>query len=409
MPTTLSKIVDGFPHPTVPSIIGIPTYEALKDLQLALNANAASVRSNLGNGLLGLLALTVSPEVHDTLAGEPFVVPLNPGPAATIPDALTGAQIANIRQDHDELKALFVEYYATDKALKQQIIGAVDKLYLRTLNHRITGFANVTTRQMLVHLYTTYGRLTPADVQNNDAAMKQPYNPNEPIETLFHQIEESIDVADAAGAAYTPSQIVAISYNLIFATGMFPEACREWRRRVTNTQTWHNFKADFAAAHQDYRDSQLTSRQSGYQSANNAATDADDTSFDIQGTVDAIANLATATASDRSTVAHLAETNASQNAKIEQQATQLTTARMELATLRSELARLKGTNASSDRTTTSSDRRPRQFPPNTNYCWTHGYAVSRNHTSQGCAGPKEGHQREATRQNNMGGSQRGKT
>jgi hypothetical protein len=110
MPTTLSKIVDGFPHPTIPSIIGILTYDALKDLQLVLNANAASVQSNLGNGLLGLLALTISPEVHDTLAGEPFTIPLNPGPAATIPDALTGAQIANIRQDHDKQNALFIEY-----------------------------------------------------------------------------------------------------------------------------------------------------------------------------------------------------------------------------------------------------------------------------------------------------------
>jgi hypothetical protein len=262
---------------------------------------------------------------------------------------------------------------------------------------------------MLVHLYTTYGRLTPADVQNNNAAMKQPYNPNEGIETLFHQIEESIDVADAAGAAYTPSQIVAISYNLIFATGMFPEACCEWRRRVTNTRTWHNFKANFAAAHQDYRDSQLTWCQSGYQSANQAATESDDTSFNIQGTADAIANLATATASDCNTVAPLAETNTSQNAKIEQQASQLTTARMELATLKSELAKLKGTNSSSNRANTSSDRRPCQFPPNTNYCWTHGYAVSQSHTSQGCAGPKEGYQREATRQDNMGGSQQGKT
>jgi hypothetical protein len=191
---------------------------------------------------------------------------------------------------------------------------------------------------MLVHLYTTYGRLTPADVQNNDAAMKQPYNPKEPIETLFHQIEEFIDVANAAGAPFTPSQIVAISYNLIFATGMFIDACRERRRRVTNTRTWHNFKADFAAAHQDYQDSQLTSRQSSYQSSNNAATESDDTSFDIQGTVDAIANLTTATASDRSTVTRLAKTNAAQNAKIEQQAAQLTTARMDLATLSSELA-----------------------------------------------------------------------
>jgi hypothetical protein len=310
VPATLSKIVDGFPHPTIPSIVDIPTYDALKYHQLSLNANAASVQFKLGNGLLGLLALTVSPEVHDKLAGEPFVVPINPGPAATFPDALTGAQIANIRQDRDELKALFIEYYATDKALKQQIIRAVDKLYLHTLNHRITGFANVTTRQMLVH----------ADVQNNDAAMKQSYNPNAAIETLFHQIKESINVANAAGAPYTPSQIVTISYNLIFAMGMFPEACREWRRCVTNTRTWHNFKAGSAAAHQDNRDSQLTSRQSGYQSSNNAATESDGTAFDIQGTVDAIANLATATASDRSTAACLAETIAVQNAKIEQQA-----------------------------------------------------------------------------------------
>jgi hypothetical protein len=188
--------------------------------------------------------------------------------------------------------------------------------------------------------------------------MKQPYNPNKPIETLFHQIEESINVANAADVPYTPSQIVAISYNLIFATGMFPEACREWRCRVTNTRTWHNFKADFAAAHQDYRDSQLTSRQSGYQSSNNAATDSNDTAFNIQGTVDAITNLATATASDRSTVARLTETNAAQNAKIEQQAAQLTTARMELATLKSELATLKSTNSSDNRSNTLSDRRP---------------------------------------------------
>jgi hypothetical protein len=98
---------------------------------------------------------------------------------------------------------------------------------------------------MLVHLYTTYGRLTPADVQDNDAAMKQLYNANEPIGTLFHQIEEFIDVADAAGAAYIFSQIITILYNLIFATGMFPEACREWCRRLANTRTWNNFKIDY--------------------------------------------------------------------------------------------------------------------------------------------------------------------
>jgi hypothetical protein len=88
-----------------------------------------------------LLALTICFEVHDTLTGEPFVIPLNPGLAATIPNALSDAQIANMRQDQNEHDALFIEYYATDK----QIISTINKLYLCTLNHRITGFSNVTT------------------------------------------------------------------------------------------------------------------------------------------------------------------------------------------------------------------------------------------------------------------------
>jgi hypothetical protein len=180
-------------------------------------------------------------------------------------------------------------------------------------------------------------------------------------------------------------------YDLIFATGMFPEACREWRRCITNTRTWHNFKANFAAAHQDYRDSQLTLRQSGYQSSNNAATESDDTAFDIQGTVNAIANLATATTSDRNTVARLAKTNAAQNAKIEQQAAQLTTAQHAWNLQRSEASSLRS-KVPTPLTIAPTPRRIDDHAnsrPSTNFCWTHGYSVSRNHTSQGCAGPKE--------------------
>jgi hypothetical protein len=47
--------VDGFPHPTIAPITGVPNYESINALNLQLNANAASVQSNLGDGLLGLL------------------------------------------------------------------------------------------------------------------------------------------------------------------------------------------------------------------------------------------------------------------------------------------------------------------------------------------------------------------
>jgi hypothetical protein len=51
----------------------------------------------------------------------------------------------------------------------------------------------------------------------------------------------------------------------------------------------------------------------------------------------------------------------------------------------------------------------RSFNPSTNnYCWTHGYKVGNTHTSLSCNLPKQGHRREATQANNMGGIQANK-
>jgi hypothetical protein len=37
------------------------------------------------------------------------------------------------------------------------------------------------------------------------------------------------------------------------------------------------------------------------------------------------------------------------------------------------------------------------YPPNTNYCWTHGRKVSSCHTSQSCRKPAAGHKNEAAK------------
>ena len=85
MPSSIEEIVDGFPFPTIEPIIGTPDYESIADIHLKLNSNAASVQFNLGCGTLGLLFLTVSPAVYDTLSTTKFVPPVNPGPKPIIP------------------------------------------------------------------------------------------------------------------------------------------------------------------------------------------------------------------------------------------------------------------------------------------------------------------------------------
>jgi hypothetical protein len=146
-------------------------------------------------------------------------------------------------------------------------------MYLRTLSNRVTGYANVKTSQFLVHLYATYGCLSPSDLIATDTKMKSGYDPNLPIESFIDQIKDGIVLADAAAPPYSSAQIIAIAYNVHFSTGIFPDAYHDWQRYTLLQQTWATFKVNFALAHQELRNSQVTSNQACYQAANNTAYD----------------------------------------------------------------------------------------------------------------------------------------
>jgi hypothetical protein len=108
-----------------------------------------------------------------------------------------------------------------DAALNQQLIKAVNPLYLRTLQHQHTGFTTSTTQNLIVHLLTSYGDITPTNLAHNDTVFRKPYDSTQPIEAFYSQIEDVMDYADAGKSAYTAAQVVTNAYSLIFTTGMF--------------------------------------------------------------------------------------------------------------------------------------------------------------------------------------------
>jgi hypothetical protein len=91
--------------------------------------------------------------------------------------------------------------------------------------------------RILTHLYTTYGVITPIDIEDNDAKMRAPFDPTQPIELLFDQIETAVEFSDAGNRPYNPDQVVSRAYLLILQTGLYSDACRDWRRRAVLTQT----------------------------------------------------------------------------------------------------------------------------------------------------------------------------
>jgi hypothetical protein len=187
--------------------------------------------------------------------------------------------------------------------------------------------------------------------------------------------------------------IVNVAYTLVFNTGFFPDACRAWQSRAIAGKTWAQFKLDFATAHREFRLTNQTAHQSGFHSANMMIEQGREET--MQDTVDAIAQLATATASDRGTVATLTTTNA-------KLATQLEAAQAHIAQLKNEIANLKNKLKPAWQ-----GQRTIKTTNNDSYCWSHGYQVAKSHTRATCNMKKSGHQDAANKSNPMGGVQWG--
>ena len=73
----------------------------------------------------------------------------------------------------------------------------------------------------------------------------------------------------------------------------------------------------------------------------------------------------------------------------------------QLAALQQQVNKLQQPNQRNSYKNRGQQRQPRN---NGNYCWTHGFRVGRNHNSMTCFSPAPGHQKEATKDNRMGGS-----
>jgi predicted RNase H-like nuclease (RuvC/YqgF family) len=123
----------------------------------------------------------------------------------------------------------------------------------------------------------------------------------------------------------------------------------------------------------------------------------------MQDTVDAITQLATATASDRGTVAILTTTNAKLATQLEAAHAQIAQLKNKIATLKNKIATLKNKIKPAWQ-----GKRPIKTKNNHSYCWSHGYQVAKSHTSATGNMKKSGHQDAANKNNPMGGVQWGK-
>ena len=168
--------------------------------------------------------------------------------------------------------------------------------------------------------------------------------------------------------------------------------CKLWRHQPADIKTWTHFKEFLATAHQEWRELQTTTAGAVSQSGNHAYQSANHVYQNK--TVEAIANLAMAMASDRALVAALTETNRTLTADCKAIHSKLIIALQDLAKLHVTVADLrKQLNAAGIKSSGSS--------PN-HYCWACGTCC--DNSSRKCTTPAAGHQKDATCNDKKGGT-----
>ena len=151
-----------------------------------------------------------------------------------------------------------------------------------------------------------------------------------------------------------------------------------------------NFKTTFQQAQRELRNQQRTAQQAGFQANGIWCQPTKNNEHPLQETAEALANLAPATASDHQALQNLTNTVKELSNQIKAKDEQI-----------KDLIKAMNRNITSANNTKSTRWEKKDCG---SYCHTHGCLVGPKHNSKTCRQPGPNHNRNATRQNAMGGA-----
>jgi hypothetical protein len=101
--------------------------------------------------------------------------------------------------------------------------------------------------------------------------MRRAWNPQQPVESLFKQIQDCADYSEAGGVLIGHPQQINVGYANIFATGHFMSALHRWNDKTNVEKKWAQFKTHLAAAHHQHKQIKgETAATSGCHASNDA-------------------------------------------------------------------------------------------------------------------------------------------
>jgi hypothetical protein len=187
-----------------------------------------------GGGTHGHLGIIMSQVEFAAVSASPWLEPFNPNAIPIIQPGTTAVDAAQLARMHAECRRIYTNRINVDQALKKLILEAYDNMYTSQLEDYLLQYANRSALDILMHFKQTYGFINPTQLVENYNKMIAPINFQDPIETLFKQIEDGVRYANAGMQPYMEAQYVNIAFLIILNTGAIPDACRDWLTSADN-------------------------------------------------------------------------------------------------------------------------------------------------------------------------------
>jgi hypothetical protein len=183
---TVEDVMASFPHPVLLTVQGEPDYQTIHATRKFLQENSRAIDTHLGGGTLGHLGLIILDASYAMTSARTdtgptrWTSPQAPGRAPANTDG-TSAQIRAAHHISEEDVQTYRTCTSVQQALKKQMISVFERMYLDILNDNMVGYANISARDMLDHLFETYGNITAVDLEINFEHMRRAWDTQQPV------------------------------------------------------------------------------------------------------------------------------------------------------------------------------------------------------------------------------------
>ena len=118
--------------------------------------------------------------------------------------------------------------------LIKQVVCAIAPECLKELRDPFTDKINVKIKELLDHLFDTYGLVDSKTLDACENKVKTMFwTLSDPPVTIFNAIEDLIELAEAANLPQSQAQIINYGLDIIHKTSDFEQALTAWYSRPT--------------------------------------------------------------------------------------------------------------------------------------------------------------------------------